>query len=123
MIQKEVGDRIVSPPGSKSYGSLSVMVQTYFEVFKICRVPAQAFRPKPKVESVVIKLVPTGKFLSGIKNEKLYEKVVKSSFSSRQRRRSPSVYTPTSSPSSFTIVAAPGRPLVAEMACKTSRKA
>ncbi len=85
MIQKEVGDRIASPPGSKTYGSLSVMVQTYFDVFHLFIVPPRAFRPKPKVDSVVIKLVPTQQYYCNIKDEGIYTKVVKSSFSSRRK--------------------------------------
>lgn len=85
MIQKEVGERIVSTPGRKNYGSLSVMVQTYFDITKVCIVPPTAFRPRPKVESVVIKLLPTNRYLSDIKNEETYKKVVKSSFSSRRK--------------------------------------
>ena len=80
-----------SPPGRKSYGSLSVIVGTYFDVQKVCNVPPKAFKPAPKVDSVVIKLIPTTKYLSVIKDEKLFEKVVKSSFSSRRKMLSNSL--------------------------------
>ena len=85
MIQKEVGDRIASGPGSKTYGSLSVMIQTFFEVTRLFTVHPGAFRPKPKVDSVVLKLVPTNKYSSLIKDSKLFKRVVKSSFSSRRK--------------------------------------
>ena len=85
MIQKEVGDRIASKPGNKIYGSLSVMIQSFFDVTHLFTVPPGSFSPKPKVDSVVIKLVPTQQHSSLIKNTKLFSRVVKSSFSSRRK--------------------------------------
>ena len=85
MIQKEVGNRLASKPGNKIYGALSVMIQTYFDVTSLFTVPPGSFRPKPKVDSVVIKLVPTEQYSSSIKDPKLYEQVVKASFSSRRK--------------------------------------
>ena len=58
MIQKEVAERICAPPGSKTYGILSVLLQAYFEVGYAFSVPPGAFRPPPKVMSGVIRLVP-----------------------------------------------------------------
>ena len=85
MIQKEVGNRLASEPGNKTYGALSVMIQTYFDVTHLFTVLPGSFRPKPKVDSVVIKLVPTQQYCSSIKDTKLYSRVVKSSFSSRRK--------------------------------------
>ena len=85
MIQKEVGNRIASKPGNKTYGALSVMIQTYFDVTHLFTVPPAAFRPRPKVDSVVIKLIPTDEYSSLINNTKLYSRVVKASFSSRRK--------------------------------------
>jgi len=85
MIQKEVGNRIASNPGNKIYGALSVMIQTYFDVTHLFTVHPGSFRPKPKVDSVVIKLIPTDHYCSSIKDSKLYARVVKSSFSSRRK--------------------------------------
>lgn len=85
MIQKEVGDRIASKPGNKVYGALSVMIQTFFDVTHLFTVPPGSFSPKPKVDSVVIKLVPTQQYCSLIKDSTLYTRVVKSSFSSRRK--------------------------------------
>ena len=85
MIQKEVGNRLASKPGSKIYGALSVMIQTYFDVTHLFTVPPAAFRPRPKVDSVVIKLIPTDEYSSLINNTKLYSRVVKASFSSRRK--------------------------------------
>ncbi|PLV55696.1 16S rRNA (adenine(1518)-N(6)/adenine(1519)-N(6))-dimethyltransferase RsmA [Thermotoga sp. SG1] len=56
MVQKEVGERILSKPGRKSYGYLSVMVQTFYEVRKLFDVPRSYFVPNPEVDSVVIEM-------------------------------------------------------------------
>lgn len=54
MFQKEVADRIVSPPGSKDYGYLSVMAQSFWQIKKLCLVSPQCFHPRPNVESAVL---------------------------------------------------------------------
>ncbi|MGH7900192.1 MAG: 16S rRNA (adenine(1518)-N(6)/adenine(1519)-N(6))-dimethyltransferase RsmA, partial [Thermodesulfobacteriota bacterium] len=85
MIQREVGERIVAKPGGRDYGSLSVLLQTYMEVTIGLRVPSDAFWPKPKVESVVIKLIPLNRPRIKITHEKLFNKVVRAAFSTRRK--------------------------------------
>jgi 16S rRNA (adenine1518-N6/adenine1519-N6)-dimethyltransferase len=58
LVQKEVADRIVADPGSRTYGALSVGVQAVAEVDRLFTVPSGAFSPAPKVASAVIKLSP-----------------------------------------------------------------
>ena len=58
LIQKEVGERLVAVPGTKAYSSLSVKIQYLANCELICDVPAKAFYPPPKVDSVVVKLCP-----------------------------------------------------------------
>ena len=58
MLQKEVVDRMAAEPGSKVYGRLSVMLQLACRVEPLFYVPPGAFRPPPKVESAVVRLVP-----------------------------------------------------------------
>lgn len=58
MLQKEVVDRMAAAPGSKVYGRLSVMLQLACRVEPLFRVPPGAFRPPPKVDSAVVRLVP-----------------------------------------------------------------
>lgn len=58
MVQKEVRDRLLEQPGSKTYGILSVFVQAAFEVRPLLRVPAGCFHPPPKIESAVALLLP-----------------------------------------------------------------
>jgi 16S rRNA (adenine1518-N6/adenine1519-N6)-dimethyltransferase len=58
MLQKEVVDRMAAEPGSKVYGRLSVMLQLACRVEPLFDVPPGAFRPPPKVDSAVVRLVP-----------------------------------------------------------------
>jgi 16S rRNA (adenine1518-N6/adenine1519-N6)-dimethyltransferase len=58
MVQKEVGDRILAAPGTSAFGALTVGVQSVAVVERVLRVPASAFRPRPAVDSVVIRLQP-----------------------------------------------------------------
>ena len=83
MLQKEVVDRIVAKHGSKTYGRLSVMMQTFFEAESIFTVPKESFDPKPKIESAILYLKTRTKPLT--ENTKLLEKIVKVSFSQRRK--------------------------------------
>ncbi len=58
MLQKEVVDRMVSPPGSRDYGRLSVMIQYHCEAARLFTIGPGAFNPPPKVESAFIRLIP-----------------------------------------------------------------
>lgn len=59
MVQKEVADRIVAPPGGKEYGALSVWLQSFATVRKLFLVGPNAFRPRPKIDSAVVEFRPT----------------------------------------------------------------
>lgn len=58
MLQKEVVSRIVSPPGSKDYGRLSILIQWLCTTERLFDVPPTAFKPEPKVTSSIIRIVP-----------------------------------------------------------------
>lgn len=58
MLQLEVVERMASPPGSKEYGRLSVMVQDLCEVDMLFKVPPGAFFPAPKITSAIVRLRP-----------------------------------------------------------------
>lgn len=58
MLQKEVVERMAADPGTKDYGRLSVMLQYHCEVDYLFDVPPEAFEPKPKVDSAVVRLIP-----------------------------------------------------------------
>jgi 16S rRNA (adenine1518-N6/adenine1519-N6)-dimethyltransferase len=85
MLQKEVVERIVSEPGSKEYGSLSVFVQYFAEVRKLFDVSPQAFRPIPKVVSSVIRLMIREKPIADVGDQRLFFKVVRAAFAQRRK--------------------------------------
>ncbi|SBT81936.1 Ribosomal RNA small subunit methyltransferase A [secondary endosymbiont of Trabutina mannipara] len=58
MLQKEVVNRMVAVPNSKSYGRLSVMSQYFCKIIPVLEVPPTSFKPEPKVNSMVVKLIP-----------------------------------------------------------------
>jgi len=84
MIQKEVASRIASPPGSKEYGILSVLLQSYYDIEYLFSVKPGSFFPPPKVTSGVIRLT-RNKTLALSCDEKLFVKVVKTTFNQRRK--------------------------------------
>ncbi|MCR8716358.1 16S rRNA (adenine(1518)-N(6)/adenine(1519)-N(6))-dimethyltransferase RsmA [Stenotrophomonas indicatrix] len=85
MLQKEVVDRMAAGPGSKVFGRLSVMLQAYCEVTSLFVVPPGAFRPPPKVDSAVVRLVPRDPASIDIKDHKRFAEVVKAAFGQRRK--------------------------------------
>jgi 16S rRNA (adenine1518-N6/adenine1519-N6)-dimethyltransferase len=58
MVQHEVAERITAPPGGGTYGALSIGVRAVADVERVLKVPAGAFRPRPRVDSAVIRILP-----------------------------------------------------------------
>ncbi len=85
MLQKEVVDRMAAEPGSKVYGRLSVMLQAYCRVDSLFVVPPGAFRPPPKVDSAVARLVPRDASAIGIADHRRFEEVVRAAFGQRRK--------------------------------------
>lgn len=85
MLQKEVVDRMAAGPGSKVYGRLSVMLQAYCQVTSLFVVPPGAFRPPPKVDSAVVRLVPRDPASINIADHKRFADVVKAAFGQRRK--------------------------------------
>ncbi|MDI9274191.1 16S rRNA (adenine(1518)-N(6)/adenine(1519)-N(6))-dimethyltransferase RsmA [Stenotrophomonas sp. PFBMAA-4] len=85
MLQKEVVDRMAAGPGSKVYGRLSVMLQAYCQVTSLFVVPPGAFRPPPKVDSAVVRLVPRDPASVTIADHKRFAEVVKAAFGQRRK--------------------------------------
>jgi len=81
MLQLEVVDRMVAAHSTPEYGRLSVMLQARFEMQKLFRVGAGAFRPPPKVESAVVRMTP----LSGVDLPRDFADVVRKAFSARRK--------------------------------------
>lgn len=85
MLQKEVVDRLCAEPNTKIYGRLSVIIQYYCQTQALFTVPNTAFKPQPKVESAIIRLVPhkTKPILAD--NETAFADVVKMAFAHRRK--------------------------------------
>jgi len=83
MLQLEVVERMVAKPSTPEYGRLSVMLQTRFMMQKLFRVGPGAFKPPPKVDSAVVRLVPLAAPLGC--DEKVFEQVVREAFSARRK--------------------------------------
>lgn len=85
MLQKEVVDRMAAGPGSKVYGRLGVMLQAYCEVTALFDVPPAAFRPPPKVDSAVVRLVPRAPGRISIDDDAVFARVVRDAFGQRRK--------------------------------------
>ena len=87
MLQREVADRLLAQPGSKTYGALGVLVATYAEVSSVLQLGPQAFVPRPKVDSTVVHLrfPPDGEPRAPVTEHGHYREVVHLAF--RQRRK------------------------------------
>ena len=84
MLQKEVAERIASPPGSKAYGILSVLLQTWYEIEYLFTVPENVFVPQPKVKSAVIRLTRNSRRVLPC-SEFLFKQIVKATFNQRRK--------------------------------------
>tara|TARA_B100000674_G_C37861506_1_gene925028 strand:- start:146 stop:928 length:783 start_codon:yes stop_codon:yes gene_type:complete len=85
MLQKEVVDRIVAKPNTKSYGRLSVMLQAYCEVQHLFDISPSAFDPIPKVESSLVYIKPRKTQKIVIENESNFNNLVSACFSYKRK--------------------------------------
>jgi 16S rRNA (adenine1518-N6/adenine1519-N6)-dimethyltransferase len=85
MLQKEVVERICAAPNTDAYGRLSVMVQHYCTPHFLFTVPASAFRPQPKVESAIVRLIPHQQRVLTVEQEIVFAQLVKQGFSQRRK--------------------------------------
>ncbi len=84
MIQREVAQRLAAPPGSRTYGVLSVMMQAWYDVEYLFTVDEGVFNPPPKVKSAVIRLTRNSTVSLGC-DEALFRRVVKAAFGQRRK--------------------------------------
>src|SRR5262249_27851147 len=85
MLQDEVVDRIVSAPGGREYGYLTVLVQYYCEVEKLFEVAPSAFKPAPKVQSAVVRLKFHERPPVTVEDEARFFALVRSAFAHRRK--------------------------------------
>ena len=83
MIQKEVGDKLLSSPGEDGYGPLAVMCQYHYNVVRALDVPAACFNPPPKVDSAIVRMIP--REMPEKCSLQALEKVVTQAFSQRRK--------------------------------------
>jgi 16S rRNA (adenine1518-N6/adenine1519-N6)-dimethyltransferase len=83
MYQREFAERLSAKPGSKRYGRLSVVAKAFCKVEILDIVPPSAFKPRPKVESAIVRIVPEPEI--EVKNKELFEDLVRFAFSQRRK--------------------------------------
>jgi 16S rRNA (adenine1518-N6/adenine1519-N6)-dimethyltransferase len=85
LVQREVADRLAAEPGGRTWGALSAGVRLVASVERLFRVPAGAFRPKPRVDSAVVRLTPrAAPLVASLEEERRVRRLIQAAF---QRRR------------------------------------
>lgn len=85
MVQREVAERMIAPPGGRDYGALSIGIGYQTEAKILFRVAPGCFTPRPKVESAVVRLVPRSQPPFSIRDETFFIRVVRDLFSHRRK--------------------------------------
>jgi 16S rRNA (adenine1518-N6/adenine1519-N6)-dimethyltransferase len=84
MVQKEMAERLAAPPGSRTYGIISALIQPWYDVEYLFTVSEEVFDPPPKVKSAVIRMTRNSRKTLDC-GEALYKQVVKTSFNQRRK--------------------------------------
>jgi len=90
MFQKEFGERLISSPGSKSYGRLSVLSQYMFQSLFLFKILPESFKPRPSVDSIFLRLVPRKEKDVDSREAKKLQEVTQLLFSKRRKKISTS---------------------------------
>lgn len=85
MLQREVVERMVARPSSSDYGRLSVMLQYRFRLDRLITIPAEAFRPVPRVESAIVRMAPFDRLPHRARDEEWFGRIVTAAFSQRRK--------------------------------------
>jgi 16S rRNA (adenine1518-N6/adenine1519-N6)-dimethyltransferase len=85
MLQSEVVERMVAAPSTPEYGRLSVMLQYRFHMEKLLEVQPESFRPAPKVDSAIVRMIPLPAREVKVREEKLFAEVVAAAFGQRRK--------------------------------------
>lgn len=86
MVQREVADRILAPPGSKTYGALAVGVQSVADAERVLNVGKNAFRPVPDVESAVVRITPHAPPRLTPEQEERLRRLTRAAFGQRRKQ-------------------------------------
>jgi 16S rRNA (adenine1518-N6/adenine1519-N6)-dimethyltransferase len=85
MLQDEVVERMVAEPSTPAYGRLSVMLQHRFYMEKLLDVPPESFRPSPKVNSAIVRMIPLPLKEVLVKNGQQFSAIVAAAFGQRRK--------------------------------------
>ncbi|MFA6033561.1 MAG: 16S rRNA (adenine(1518)-N(6)/adenine(1519)-N(6))-dimethyltransferase RsmA [Myxococcota bacterium] len=85
MMQREMADRIVSPPGRKDYGVISVLCALHTRAALVIKVPPGAFHPRPRVDSAVVRFDVLEAPAVPVRDEAAFVRVVKAAFNQRRK--------------------------------------
>jgi 16S rRNA (adenine1518-N6/adenine1519-N6)-dimethyltransferase len=86
LVQKEVADRVIAVPGTSEYGALSVGIQVVTRAERLFPVPAGAFKPRPKVDSAVLRLTPLSEPLVSDRERETFRRMVVGIFGFRRKQ-------------------------------------
>ncbi len=85
MLQKEVVERMASAPNCKAFGRLSIMTQYQCQVIPVMEIGPEAFKPAPKVDSAIVRLIPHKEIKNPVKNINDLNKVCLAAFNQRRK--------------------------------------
>jgi 16S rRNA (adenine1518-N6/adenine1519-N6)-dimethyltransferase len=85
MVQREMAQRLVAPPGNRSYGRITVAVAQHAEARILFHVRPGSFHPAPEVTSSVLRLIPRAGPLAAVRDADLFAEVVKQAFATRRK--------------------------------------
>lgn len=111
MLQKEVCDRLAAQAGDEGYGALSLLVQQHWQVEILRVIPPSAFRPRPRVQSAVVRLAPRAAGSLPVFDRPLFERLVRQGFA--QRRKQLKNLLPAAPEGWENLMAALGKPMAA----------
>jgi 16S rRNA (adenine1518-N6/adenine1519-N6)-dimethyltransferase len=84
-LQREVAERLYASPGTKAYGSLTLLTQWYATVDKSFHVPPSAFSPPPKVMSTVVRIIPRATPPVAVQDEACLFRLIHAAFAQRRK--------------------------------------
>lgn len=85
MVQKEVADRLLSQPGTRGWGILSLNTRLYGDIERTLEVPASSFKPRPQVDSTVVRITFRDGYPYRIRDYELFRALIKAAFGSRRK--------------------------------------
>ena len=85
MVQKEVGERLLSKPGCRLWGVLSLYTELFGEIESLLEAPSGHFKPQPKVDSTVVKIRFRGGYPFEINDYELFRRLIKAAFGNRRK--------------------------------------